>query len=108
MNKLDKIQQEHKEWAQKNFPDAPAWHSLLGIGEEVGELMHAFLKQEQGIRGTHQEHEDAKKDAIGDIIIYMLHFCNYHNWSLLDIIDETWEEVKQRDWTKNKENGETK
>jgi len=38
----------------------------MGLVEEVGELAHAHLKNEQGIRGTPEEHVQAKVDAIGE------------------------------------------
>lgn len=104
MNFLDIIQAEHKKWTDKNFPGAPAWQSFVGMTEELGELAHAFLKNEQGIR-LNEDHEMKMKDAIGDIIIYSLHFCSLHNWQLSDIIRDTWQEVRERDWQKNKKNG---
>jgi NTP pyrophosphatase (non-canonical NTP hydrolase) len=159
-----KIQAEHKEWSAKNFPDQKAHHCLLGMIKEVGELAHAQLKLEQGIR-VNEDHIAARRDAIADIALYLIGFCNYnkidlgvlictnqfvidlspvqvmqslcHNlfdmqigssWfnkkvrcleilSTLDLfcynigidfeqnILDTWEQVKKRDWTKNKVNG---
>lgn len=48
---LTEFQNEVKAWTDKNFPDDHPHQPLLGIAEEVGELCHAHLKMEQGIRG---------------------------------------------------------
>lgn len=161
---FEQIQKEHREWSQKNFPDQKAHHCLLGMIEEVGELAHAQLKFEQGIR-VNEDHIAARKDAIADIALYLIGFCNYHKipigelfctyefaislnateilqnichciydinimstWFVkkvrcVEIIShlylfcrdinidfeqnllDTWEQVKKRDWTKNKNNG---
>lgn len=98
------IQDEIKEWSQRNFPDSPAWRPLVGVSEEVGELDHHFLKMQQGIRVT-EDHVAGIVDAVGDIAIYLMDFC----WKMgLDYdlcIKNTWDKVKQRDWTRHKENG---
>lgn len=99
------IQLEQREWATKNFGDKPSWHPLLGAVEELGELAHAFLKREQGIRGTTESHTEDIRDAIGDITIYLLDFCNREGLDLQSIIQDTWAEVKQRDWKANPLNG---
>ena len=49
---------------------------LLGICEEAGELCHAHLKMEQGIRGGAADHEAAMRDAVGDICIYLLNYLS--------------------------------
>lgn len=67
---------EHKEWADKNFPDSTEIISAAGMVEECGELFHALIKNQQGIRGTEEKHLEDMKDAIGDISIYLLDFLN--------------------------------
>src|SRR5688572_17945800 len=52
-------QKEVVAWGKRNFGEQPAHRFLLGMLEELGELSHAHLKQEQGIRGTNEEHEAA-------------------------------------------------
>lgn len=81
-------------------------HPLLGVVEEVGELAHAHLKREQGIRGTPEEHDAAKVDAIGDILVYLADYCERNGISLGFALIDTWEKVRKRDWSKNKETGE--
>jgi NTP pyrophosphatase (non-canonical NTP hydrolase) len=67
---------ERDVWVNLNFPpypgEIPGNDSILGLIEENGELAHAHLKAKQGIRGTPEEHEAAMRDAIGDIVIYLL------------------------------------
>jgi len=101
------FQLEHALWSHRNFPGSRKnpMHGFMGMVEELGELSHALLKSAQGIRGSKAEHEAAAKDAVGDILIYMMDFCTKKGWSLQDILTETWAEVGQRDWTKHKKTG---
>ncbi len=101
---LSDFQAEQKEWSLYNFGEHPSWHPLLGIMEEVGELAHAHLKQVQGIR-TNEEHTEAKRDAIGDIIVYLSDYCTSEGIDFEKAVQETWDEVRQRDWKGNAENG---
>jgi len=100
------LQYEHRQWLNHNFGpgdnQAYVWQ-FVGITEEVGELAHALLKQHQGIRGTDDEHTAAARDAVGDIFIFLMGFCSRMGFDLEEVIEETWAEVKLRDWTKGKE-----
>jgi NTP pyrophosphatase (non-canonical NTP hydrolase) len=102
---LAKLQDDQREWVRRNFGDRPYWHPLLGAVEELGELAHACLKGEQGIRGTVEEHDAKAKDAVADTIIYLADFCTARGYDLQQIVAETWARVKQRDWTVNKQTG---
>jgi NTP pyrophosphatase (non-canonical NTP hydrolase) len=104
MEILKKVQKELKPWQEHNFPGRPSWQPLLGIQEEVGELAHAYLKQTQGIR-TNENHVEAIKDALGDILVYMCDFCNAEGIDLADELSKTWDIVKLRDWKKNSHTG---
>ena len=99
------LQQEQKEWADRNFPNSKNYHPLLGVVEEVGELSHSHLKREQGIRGTEEEHIEEARDAIGDIVIYLSDYCSRMGFDFQEIMEDTWNHVKQRDWQKNPEKG---
>jgi len=84
---LKKFQAELKEWSVHNFGPLPPEgelpeHPLTGLMEELGELAHAHLKQQQGIRGTASEHEAAAKDAIGDLIIFLCDYSTRRGWDL--------------------------
>jgi NTP pyrophosphatase (non-canonical NTP hydrolase) len=101
-----RLQSEVRAWSVRNFGDRATHQPLLGAMEELGELSHAHLKQEQGIRGTAAEHEAAAKDAVGDLIIYLADYVAGRGWDLQEIMEDTWEIVGRRDWTANKLNGE--
>jgi NTP pyrophosphatase (non-canonical NTP hydrolase) len=95
------VQEDVAAWADKNFgPDRPfndagGLHPLLGIMEEVGELCHARLKADQGIRIVDPADE---MDAVGDILIYILHYCSRRGFDAAEVLQKTWEKVRQRDW----------
>lgn len=101
MLSLSELQKQQKEWADRNFPTRKNYQPLLGVIEEVGELAHAHLKQEQGIRGTKEEFEYKKKDAVGDVIVFLADYCTLNNLDLQQCLEDAWAEVKQRDWRKN-------
>ncbi len=101
---LKKIQIQHSEWQAKNFGPFNINHMMLGIMEELGELAHHELKDQLGIR-INEDHIAKQKDAVGDIIIFMLGYCTSKGFDIEKIIKETWAEVRLRDWTKNKETG---
>ena len=100
------LQEEHHEWAGRQFPNNTPAICALGVAEETGELCHAVLKMNQGIRGSKEKHEAAAKDAVGDIVIYLADFCNRSGFSLEECVETVWNEVKQRDWIANPETGE--
>lgn len=102
---LSILQKQIGIWATMNFGiDRPKHHPVLGVAEEVGELCHAILKGEQGIRGSQEKHEADAKDAIGDIIIYCADVCNVHGWNLQKIVEETLQIVLERNWQKGIDN----
>ena len=94
------------EWADRNFGRVASWHPLLGVGEELGELNHAHLKRAQGIRGVDdaQYRKDAI-DAVGDIVIFLAHYCYLNEIDMVAAINETWAKVGQRDWKADPEKG---
>jgi hypothetical protein len=77
---LDRLCDEVGEWSVQQFGAAqPPSYSLIGIGEEVGELTRSVLKRAQEIDdgdGTKYADRDdvgpdAERDAVGDIVIYL-------------------------------------
>lgn len=72
--------EERNVWVAHNFPgdamETRAHQSSVGVIEELGELAHSWLKEEQAIRGTPEEHQAAGKDAVGDLIVYLLGVMN--------------------------------
>jgi NTP pyrophosphatase (non-canonical NTP hydrolase) len=118
MKTLREIQGEQRIWSEKCFGPHAAYRPLLGIAEEIGELAdtgaspdhiaalvgalgklaHSHLKEEQRIRGEDAKHFDDAKDAIGDIVIFILDYCNCRGLQLDFIVDRVWTEVSQRQW----------
>lgn len=103
---LVEIQKIHKEWADRNFgSEGDGTLTLLGIQEELGELTHAHLKAKQGIRGTQEQHFDAKVDAVADIMLYLLDYCNRQGIDAYKALVQTAHKVWQRDWKRNPQDG---
>lgn len=98
------LQEAIRPWALHNFPTTSPTMILLGVMEELGELTHAHLKKEQGIRKS-EDHEALKKDSVGDIIIFLADYCNRSGYDLDSIINLTWAHVSKRDWVKFPNNG---
>jgi len=72
---LGRVQKEHKVWLKKNFGTQKDWQPFIGVLEEIGELSHSYLKHSQQVR-MNEDHIAKMKDAIGDIVIFMISFCN--------------------------------
>lgn len=128
---LKQIQSDHLQWATNNFGERNPQLASLGVGEEIGELIesldnltqhqvknlllkiaasngklqHSQLKSAQNIRGNQDKHLLEAKDAIGDITIYLIDICNALNVDYEEIINTTWNIVKQRNWKQNQLNG---
>jgi NTP pyrophosphatase (non-canonical NTP hydrolase) len=96
------------EWNKKNFGEhyGTGYRLLLGCMEELGELSHAHLKGEQGIRHTPEEILHLKKDAIGDIVVFLLNYCDSQNIDILECLQIVWDTLKQRDWKNSTLSGE--
>ena len=70
------IQVELFKWQEYNFGEQKDRRMVLGICEEAGELCHAHLKLEQGIRGDKESLMAEARDAIGDICVYALNLLS--------------------------------
>lgn len=95
---LTRIQEEHKEWVDRNFPGESLEQRTLGVCEEAGELAHHVLKMQQKIRGEKEYHIGEAIDAIGDICIFAMGVCDVLEVDFGEVIETTWERVKKRDW----------
>lgn len=75
-----KLQSEHKEWVDREYPEQPARVPLAGMVEEAGELLHAALKLEQeklwGSDPRYFKLSHDMEDAVGDCAIYCCSLCN--------------------------------
>ncbi len=98
---LSSLQNAVRDWALHNFGPGQWWHRMLLLMEELGELAHALLKKEQGIR-LEEDHVAKAKDAVGDLAISLADFCNSMGWNFEELVAATWAEVKKRDWTVEK------
>jgi NTP pyrophosphatase (non-canonical NTP hydrolase) len=103
---LAALERDVDEWQQRNLAPVAGYQPLLVVAEEVGELCHAHVKGEQGIRGTAEEHESARRDACGDIVIALCAYCGANGIDLGACVQETWAKVSARDWRANPESGE--
>lgn len=97
----------HHHWTEHNFPNATPWEPLVGMVEELGELAHAHLKGVQSIRHTAKEIHKMKIDAIGDILVYLSHYCRLQNIDPEEALWTAWLQIKDRDWKKNPLNAAT-
>lgn len=76
----DELVDQRNVWVAHNFPNetegVPGLASVYGVVEELGELLHCVLKEDQKIRGSAEEHQEGAKDAVGDLTIYLLGVMN--------------------------------
>jgi NTP pyrophosphatase (non-canonical NTP hydrolase) len=99
---LRQLQEEQRPWVQYNFPGRLPYYPLLGAMEELGELAHHHLKNEQGIR-MNENHHEQKIDAVADVVIFLSDYCTANGICFQDALNKTWLSVKQRDWKINPE-----
>lgn len=77
---LDKLREEVYRWSRENFGDQPAEYPLIGVGEEIGELVTSVLKRAQGIDDSEKYSQrddvgpEAEEDAVADAVIYAADF----------------------------------
>jgi len=88
-----------------NFPKQTRLEIFAGMAEELGELAHHLLKRDQGIRGGDVDHEAEIRDACADLVIFMMGLADLEGFVLMDVIEEAWVEVKDRDWVRFPRNG---
>lgn len=103
---LRELQRQHTIWERRNFPDCDLVQATLGVNEEAGELSHAVLKRIQKIRGDDAQHAADIRDACADIIIYLTSVADHEGFDLAEVVTETWEKVRARDWNANPHDGQ--
>ncbi len=104
------MQRKHRAWSIKNFGgwNRSGERSLLGVTEELGELCHLVLKRAQGIRKLEDVvYESEVRDAVGDIVMFLMDFCSREEIEIDQCIQQAWDEIKDRDWKKFPKNGRT-
>ena len=72
---LNHIQEEMKPWTLHNFGERPASQPLRGIIEEFGELNDAVRRLHRADMG----------DAVADIVIFMMDYCNVKGLNIDDV-----------------------
>lgn len=102
---LSEVQARRNLWVARNFPGDDMPNSLLGAVEELGELSHHYLKLQQGIRGTPDEHIEGILDAVADCVIYLCGVCTYLGVDFGQLVSDTWKQVEKRDWVADPEKG---
>ena len=90
-------------WQVRNFGSQGQDASFKGMVEELGELSHALLKHEQGIRGFDDpaKFKEAAGDAIADLLVYATQLATGLRLDIGVLLQETALEVMNRDWVAN-------
>ena len=101
---LPSVQQKLFKWQREQFGNTPLAHLALGVAEEVGELSHAILKRDQGIRGfdDKKKFEEAVADAIADTAIYSINLCSTLGIDYETVLTEVSKKILQRKWNAKK------
>jgi NTP pyrophosphatase (non-canonical NTP hydrolase) len=105
MLQLSLLQLQHKVWVERNFPDETLEDAVLGLVEEVGEIAHHVLKMRQGIRGDEAMHKREILDGIADTVIFATHIVSKLGADYGELVQDTWDTVKQRNWVMYPGNG---
>lgn len=103
IDRIDEIQSAHAAWQAAKFPGFESWECLLGAQEELGELARAHLKAHEITRyGANRAGLDeealarAARDAVGDVVLFLMGYCNARGWRFSDCVREAWREVEGR------------
>jgi len=81
---LAQLQEEHLPWSKKNFGDGPPYQPLLGLMEEVSELIEpceAFFFHHKEL----EEVKDEIADSLADIVIFGCDYANRMDWRMSEI-----------------------
>lgn len=106
MGEINDIQDNLEIWLYKNFQETSCEDQILVLMEEVGELCHAVIKTKQKIRGYDEVNSIHEiKDSVGDIFISLCNFCNARGLNITDCIYLAYNNVINRDWQKNPDDG---
>lgn len=86
-------------WAAREVhqPTGRPWPELLG------RLMHHELKSRQRIRGTVQEHDAAGRAVVSALFKYLELHCALMHEEYIKVVWRTWQQVRKRDWNKQRE-----
>lgn len=111
MKSLSELQQEIGSWAKIEFgenvsrdPNSVSYGAplgslmpLLGMYEELGELVRVILKAHQGrSKLTPTGQRAAKEDAVSDLMVFLCDYCSREGINLQVKCEEVWSEVCKR------------
>lgn len=80
------FQGEVMRWAMHNFPSAQVHEPLLGVVEEIGELYNAHSIIKRPENGGAEKREQEIDDAVGDIMVFLAHYCGLNGFSLISCV----------------------
>lgn len=111
MKTLQQIQREIGEWAQQQFSvnsaSAQSHHkgsvlqeipSFYGMVSELGELAALDVREMQGRSklSTESERDAARKDALGDLLVFACDYACRMDVDLNEALDAVWAKVQKR------------
>lgn len=114
IDRLTQVQLEVGAWARQFGANRSQWTGdvlgslapLLGMVEEIGEIVGATVKRHQG-RGfkTDEEYLPAIQDGVADLLVFASDYANREGFSLIEVLEKVWSKVKnrsQKTWTEDK------
>lgn len=95
---LTEMQLQLFAWQQENYPDSTVWTDVAGIAEEFGELASTQIDIMIGREpDKFESNEEAMKDAIGDVLIYLSQLSSKHGISFADALNSASAEIQDED-----------
>jgi len=92
------LQARLKNWEQEQMTSSTLI-TTLGIVGEIGELAHAVVKYQQGVRGiTGKKLREIAEDALVDALIFILATATHLDIDLQDALNKISEKVLARNW----------
>ncbi len=84
----EELQAEHATWLASRYAGQTPKSPLAGIVGEAGEAHHALLSEYKermhGQNPRHTGHNEAFLDALGDMVIYIISWCNTTGTSITE------------------------
>lgn len=101
IEELDALQERLDTWNRKNFGTPADTFHITKLTEEVGEAAHAVVRLYHRAQGkkVNPNSEEKLRDALGDIVVILMHLANSNGWQLSDAIQDTCDEVLARDYS---------
>jgi NTP pyrophosphatase (non-canonical NTP hydrolase) len=85
-------------WQQENYPNSTVWTDIAGIAEEFGELASTQIDVMIGREPEKfDSNEEAMKDAIGDVLIYLSQLASKHNISFAQALHSASAEIQDEE-----------